>query len=369
MQNEVLPRVAMICNIPSPYREPTHVILQARLGAGYHVFYCAHTESNRQWNIKYGNYDKTFLKKSAIKVKNKAVYVNLDIIKALRNFNPDVVITAGFFPTMLLAFFWCKLHKKKHIVYTDGTLKSEEHLTSIHRSVRKMVYRSTHAFIGVSKKSLDLYKSYKVKAQKLFLSPYCADNAGLGQFRNMEKKYDVIFCGQFIERKMPFFFIEVIKLVNATMPCRVLLVGDGNLKADVMRSLEDNKIDYHYPGFVQAEDLPPLFASARVFAFPTQYDAWGLVANEACALGIPVIACDNAGAANELIVDGHNGYVLPLEEKVWADHIIKLLSDADLYQQLSDNAYESVQPYNYNYAVEGVLKAVSFAVGKQGVKP
>lgn len=361
MQNKVSPKVAMICNIPSPYREQTHVILQSKLGSAYHVFYCAHTESNRLWNIKYGNYDKTFLKKSTFKIRNKAIYVNLDIIKSLRRYNPDVVITAGFFPTMLLAYLWCKFNKKKHIVYTDGTLKSEAHLTFLHRLIRRIVYKGTHAFIGVSKKSLDLYKSYQIKPEKLFLSPYCADNQNLEKFRTTAKKYDVIFCGQLIDRKMPFFFINTIKLVNATRSCKVLLVGDGNLKAEVMRSLEENKIDYHYPGFVQTEDLPPLFASSKVFAFPTKYDAWGLVANEACAFGIPVITCDNAGAANELIINGYNGYVLPLDENIWAEHIIKLISDPLLYEKLSTKAFDSVQPYNYEYAVEGVLNAVEFA--------
>ena len=203
-----LPKVAMISNIPSPYREETHVILNRKFALNYHVYYCAHTESNRMWNIKYGDYHKTFLKRSSLNFKSKSVYFNFDIIKSLNRFNPDVVITAGFFPTMLMAFLWCMIHHKKHIVYTDGTLKSEEHLTFFHRSIRRLVYRFTETFIGVSRKSLELYKSYKVKGEKLFLSPYCADNKYLQQFRETPKKYDVIFCGQLIDRKLPFFFYK-----------------------------------------------------------------------------------------------------------------------------------------------------------------
>lgn len=360
-----LPRVAMISNIPSPYREETHVILNKKLAADYHVFYCAHTESNRLWDIKYGNYSKTFLKKSTFNFKSKSVYFNFDIIRSLNRFDPDVVITAGFFPTMLMAFIWCKLHHKKHIVYTDGTLKSEEHLTFFHKLIRRLVYRFTETFIGVSRKSLELYKSYKVKSKKLFLSPYCADNKYLQQFRETPKKYDVIFCGQLIDRKLPFFFINTIKLVNATMPCKVLLIGAGELKDEVIQAFNENNIDYNYPGFVQSECLPPLFSSAKLFVFPTKYDAWGLVANEACAFGIPVITCENAGAANELIINEYNGYVLPLDEKTWAEHIIKLLSDDVLYNKLSRNAFDSVQKYNYESAVDGILDAVNFTQNKK----
>ena len=355
-----LPKVAMISNIPSPYREETHVLLNKKLGDGYHVFYCAHTEANRLWKVKFGNYNKTFLKKSTFTISNKPVYFNRDILKSLNKFNPDVVITAGFFPTMLLAFLWCKWHRKSHIVYTDGTINSEHHLTVFHKLVRRIVYRFTDAFVGVSEKTMDMYKSYNVKKDALFLSPYCANNELLKTFWGTTKKYDVIFCGQLIERKMPFFFINTIKLVNNTMPCKVLIVGSGELQGAVLESLNQNNIDYSFPGFVQTEEFPEFFASAKICAFPSKYDAWGLVANESCAFGIPVITCKNAGVADELIKDGYNGYVLPLNEKTWADHIIKLLTDNDLYTQLSRNAVESVQKYTYDTAVEGIMNAVNF---------
>ncbi len=359
-----LPKVAMISNIPSPYREETHVLLNKKFNTQYHVFYCAHTEAHRLWNIKYGDYNKTFLKKSTLRIKNKPVYCNFDILKALNNFKPDVVITAGFFPTMLMAFLWCKWHGKSHVVYSDGTLISERHLTFFHKLVRKFVLRFTEAFVGCSNKTLDLYISYKAKKEALFLSPYCANNKLLKTFNETPKKYDVIFCAQLIDRKMPFFFIDTIKLVICSMPCRVLLVGAGELQQAVIQSLNESNIDYSCPGFVQTEEFPEFFASAKICAFPTKYDAWGLVANESCALGIPVITCNNAGVAGELIMDGYNGYVLPLKQNVWAEHIIKLLSDKALYSQLSNNAVESVQKYNYETAVEGMLEAVNFALIK-----
>lgn len=357
-----MPKIAMICNIPAPYREEVHIKLNQKYGNNYQVYYCAEIESNRFWKIKYGNYNKTFLKKSLIG--KSSIYLNIDVIKSLNHFNPDVVLTGGFFPTMLIAFLWCKLHNKKHLVYTDGTLKSEEHLTFLHTLIRKLVYRFTDAYLGVSKKSLALYNSYNVTNEKLFISPYCANNNYCKQFRQTPKQYDLMFCGQFIERKMPFFFINTVKLVKALLPCKVVLVGDGNLKESMVKALKDNNIEYHYPGFIQAEELSSVYASSKVFLFPTKYDAWGLVANEACAVGVPVITCDAAGAANELVLHGYNGYVLPLDEKIWADHIVKLLSDNTLYKTFSDNAFSSVQRYNYDVAASGIVDAVNYSLNK-----
>ena len=36
-------------------------------------------------------------------------------------------------------------------------------------------------------------------------------------------------------------------------------------------------------GFARQEDLPRWYGASRVFLFPTQWDPWGVVANEACA--------------------------------------------------------------------------------------
>lgn len=358
------PKVAMITNIPSPYREKTHVDLNSIFNLNYHVFYCAHLESNRLWKFDYGDYNKTFLKQSNLKYDKKVIYLNLDILKQLNYFSPDVVITAGFFPTAILAFIWCKLKRRKHIAFTDATIQSEENLSFAHKLIRIIVYYFTEAFIGASQKSLALYQNYKVDKSKLFLSPLCINNNIYEEARKIKKKYDLIFSGQFIDRKMPFFFAEVVRLVNEVLPCTVLLIGSGDLKDTLLNTLQNLNIDYTYPGYIQQNELPAKYGASKILIFPTKADPWGVVANEACAAGLPVITCENAGAANELIIHNYNGYVLPLNAKIWSDHIVKLLSDIDLYVKFSYNAIKSVQNYNYEAAVSGIKDAVRYVTVK-----
>ena len=350
----------MITNIPSPYREETHILLYKKLQNNYSVFYCAKDEPNRMWKIGNSDYNKTFLKKSILKFKKGTIYLNTDIINELKKFNPDIIITAGFSPTMLLSFLWAKFRNKKHIAFTDGTIDSEKYLGKMHRWVRKFVFRYTDGFIGASKKSLELYASYNISNEKMFLSPLCINNEEYKVTKGIQKKYDIIYSAQFIDRKMPFFFINVLKLINDSIPLKVILIGSGELKEEMLKRLDELNIDYSYPGYIQQEQLPLIYGSAKILLFPTKFDAWGIIANEACAAGIPVITCENAGAANELIISEYNGYVLPLDEKIWAQHVIKVLSDISVYKKLSDNAVLSVGKYNYENAVAGILSAVEF---------
>ena len=58
-----------------------------------------------------------------------------------------------------------------------------------------------------------------------------------------------------------------------------------------------------FHGFAAQRELPDLYRSAKVFLFPTLADVWGVVANEACAAGLPVIVSPHAGVAGELVRD------------------------------------------------------------------
>jgi glycosyltransferase involved in cell wall biosynthesis len=64
----------------------------------------------------------------------------------------------------------------------------------------------------------------------------------------------------------------------------------------------------YFPGFRQIEELPRFYAAAACFIHPALEEPWGLVLNEAMACGLPILASRNGGAAEELVVDGVNGW-------------------------------------------------------------
>ena len=57
-----------------------------------------------------------------------------------------------------------------------------------------------------------------------------------------------------------------------------------------------------YLGFVEANELPLIYAGARVFVFPSLYEGFGLPVLEAMASGIPVV-CSNASTLPEVAGD------------------------------------------------------------------
>jgi glycosyltransferase involved in cell wall biosynthesis len=355
--------VVYVTNVPAPYREAIHQRVSESLNGNYHVIYCHEREPDRLWEVSLGTYNKSFLKASFVAFRGRFIHANFDVWPALNRLNPSVVITTGFNPTYLLALLWCMINRRKHIVFNDGWLRSEQALTFIHISVRKFVYRRSKAFLGPSRHTMELYRHFGCPEEALFQSHLCANNDLFMRFVQTGKSFDIVFSGQFIERKMPLFFAEVIKRLKAKKPdLRVLLLGDGPLRLELLEALRKTEVDFHFAGYVAQANLPAHYASAKLLLFPTLLDPWGVVANEACAAGVPVITCPNAGVAGDLIVDGYNGYVLDTDAATWCEHAWKLLNDDVLRNTFSRRALQKVQEYNYDAAAKGILEAVQFAL-------
>ncbi len=90
----------------------------------------------------------------------------------------------------------------------------------------------------------------------------------------------------------------------------------------------------HLPGFIPDADLPLLYASAALFAFPSSYEGFGLPPLEAMACGTPVVAAD-ATSLPEVV--GEAGILAaPDDPAAWTEACRRILEDPGLATRLSE---------------------------------
>jgi glycosyltransferase involved in cell wall biosynthesis len=355
----VQPKTVIITSIPSPYRVTVFDELNDHLDNNFIVLYISKTIPTFKWEESPLKHNHHFIYEYDKHELNK----HKGIINKLKKIDPDIIITCGFNKTMLLAMFYAILKNKKLIANTDAWELNEKSYSWLHILIRKIMYRRMNAFIPVSKKGYDNFLRYNIKKEKIFISHYAIDNEYSAKFIENEKKYDIMFSGQFIDRKMPLFFCEIAKKLNALIPnFKVLLLGDGDLKDDVLQTLKTDNVNFHYAGFVQKDELPKYYASAKIFLFPTKLDSWGVVANDACAVGVPILTTENAGVAGDLIINDYNGYILPIDVNIWSEKIKELLEDNIKYQEFSKNTLSQIKKYNSKEAAEGILNATKYVM-------
>lgn len=360
-------RLAYVTNGPAPYRVPMWTQLARERQLELKVFFATEREPDRHWDLGTMDFPHEYLREFCIPWRGRFIHTNPDVWQRLNAFKPDVVLTTGFNPTHLMAFAHARAHGLRHVAMTDGTLQSEARLGTAHRVLRRHVYARTAAFAGPCEGSFDLFRSYGIGDAHLFKSHLVADNEAFVPARSLAKRFDFIVCGRLSAVKNPLFALDVGAAVARRLGRKVSLsfVGSGEMEPEIRRHAESlsDRVDTHFAGFASQADLPQRYGEARVFLFPTLWDPWGVVANEASAAGLPTLVSPHAGSARELIRHGHNGYVLDLELDAWADAASRLLSNDALWQSMSSRATQVVEEYTSVNAAQGIAAAARHAAG------
>lgn len=95
----------------------------------------------------------------------------------------------------------------------------------------------------------------------------------------------------------------------------LLLVGDGPDRTRYEAQVKSMDLrPVRFTGFVQQLELAGMYALADAFVFPTRGDPYGLVVDEAMASGLPIISSTSAGEIASRVVEGENGYLVPLDD-------------------------------------------------------
>jgi glycosyltransferase involved in cell wall biosynthesis len=172
-----------------------------------------------------------------------------------------------------------------------------------------------------------------------------------------------IYVGRLWEGKGVKFLIDAfLDLMRQGFEASLIIIGDGSDEA-ALRAQALDQSNIHFVGFIQPEELPPWYAIADVFVFPTLGDPNGLVVEEAMAAGLPVVSTANAGDIRARVLDGETGFVVrAFDSRALAEKMAILANDEALRVQMSRRSILAAQRFSVkNYAddfnrfIEGVL--------------
>ena len=107
---------------------------------------------------------------------------------------------------------------------------------------------------------------------------------------------------------------------------------------------------------INRESLVTWFQAADVCAVPSYSESFGLVALEAQACGTPVIAA-RVGGLSTTVADGVSGLLVDGHDPTtWAAAINRVLTDQDLYVQLSAGALHHAEKFSWKNTANKLIK-------------
>jgi glycosyltransferase involved in cell wall biosynthesis len=90
------------------------------------------------------------------------------------------------------------------------------------------------------------------------------------------------------------------------------------------------------------EDIISYYKTSDLFILPSYYEGWGRTVVEAMAAKCPVIMT-NVGLANELLISGYNGIVIPVDDKkALIESILSIIETPGLKEKITTNAFLTV---------------------------
>ncbi len=137
----------------------------------------------------------------------------------------------------------------------------------------------------------------------------------------------------------------------------VLVGGSGWRSEAIHEKIRQGEAEgwLRYMAYVSEEVLPHLFANAKLFAFISLYEGFGLPVLEAMASGVPVL-CSNAASLPEVGGDAVL-YVDPVDDSQISEGLMRLLSDELLREMLITKGLERAKRFTWQATVDKTLLA------------
>ncbi len=281
-------------------------------------------------------------------------YLCFDVLQWLKKKYDAVVVCGYSSPTAILAMAWLRLHRIPFYMEVDGGLIRQD--SKLKYFVKKTLVCMANQWLSTGAYTTKYLVHYGAREEKVahypFSSLYERDilDAPVSQREKEElrreleipERHMILSIGQMIHRKG----FDVLLQAAKDLPEDVGIYIVGAEVTDEYGKLcaELGLQNVHFPGFQKKDQLAKFYKAADLFVLPTREDIWGLVINEALAYGLPTITTDRCVAGLELIEDGVNGYVVPVEDaNALAEKIGAVLS-SDL-TEMGKASLEKIRPY------------------------
>ncbi len=345
--------------MPSPYQRQFLGALAADPEFELVVLYYTADATDRDWQPNELAAFERILPGRTLHWLGPSAHWNPTAVRDLEAFAPDLVVVSDYSSmTAQRVMRW--LRPRCPWVFW-GEVPAMSHRGPLGRAVRWGLQRpvaQADAIAAIGSRAVPAYRHLNRHVPVVNIPYHCDTEpfarAALGRQPD-SSRVTVLYSGQMIERKGVDTLLQAFsKIADRRGEARLTLVGAGpelqRYRAGVPRELTER---IAFLGFRQPDDLPDIFAAADLFVLPSRHDGWGVVMNEALAAGLPIVTTQGVAAADDLVREGVNGLVVPVDDAAaLATALDQLISSAELRQRFSRESSAMVGEWTLAKGVE-----------------
>lgn len=352
-------RVSVVTHYASPYQVELFNAIATR-GVDLRVVYLHGSTQNRKWTASALSHETTFLDQDHDSFDEANEFVRGSDVFILNYYAESSArrLLCSRVATGKPWIFWGERPGFRKPCW-PGKVRRRLYLAKLHQS-RTPIW-------GIGKNAVDAYRAEFGDNRNYRNIPYFSDLARFGCAKRKQDKsgFVILFSGSLIHRKgVDLLARAFVRLAPKFPNVRLDVLGEGELLAMMERTVAEVHGQVKFIGFRDWQELPQVYAQADILCVPSRYDGWGLVVPEGLATGLPTIATNAMGAAQEFVKTGYNGWLISAgeEESLFAALIDAVTIPPERLSELSRNATESVKNHSLEHGAERFIQAAKDAI-------
>ena len=293
---------------------------------------------------------------------------NLDLFKLDHNINYEL-IHSHYWLSGQVGLYLSKRWEIPHVTtfHTLALTKLQARIGEIEPEIRgltesKISQDVDAVIVSTSEEKRALERLYNVRPDRIEVVTAGVD---LDKFHPLDKDSArktigisetkiILSVGRIDPLKGVDILIKAISMMDNTADTKVLIVGGEQESGDELNKLINlsNKLGLNdvlrFEGVVNQDMLPIYYNASDIFVMPSYYESFGLVALEAMACGVPVVA-SRVGGPKSLINQGGNGYLIPwVCPEPFSEKLEILLSNEILRKNMANASISTARNLDWN---------------------
>jgi len=212
----------------------------------------------------------------------------------------------------------------------------------------------------------DAIKLFKIDPHKISVTLLAASFSGQNEQYPLPTGLIILFVGTLEPRKNLNLLVGAFNQVKQNVPlAKLVLMGRwGWQSTRLKQTIGDSpyKKDIYVLTDIAPEQKRSIYQQAKVLAFPSLYEGFGLPPLEAMSLGVPVVA-SNIASLPEVVGDA-GILISPTSQEELAQALTNILTDDNLAKELSQKGQIRAKQFSWEKTAQNTLKILE-EVGKQ----
>lgn len=375
--------VVVVDDIPTPYRIALFKAIQSLAPFRFSVVWLAARGREKLWKLDVqGSGLEAYSAKDwqvFIPAADRRITISRNIVRMVKRLRPDVVVTGGYHQTgYWQCLYYAMTRGRPLICWSGATPGNERSDRRVIHALKRFYIRRCAYLIAYGSEAAELFRMRggdPARIHKVFnTTDLRAVRSATAEFSVCDAEragpVRILSVGRLMRDKGIQSLLEPLARLKGEFEFQVRLVGDGPYRDELnslvqAMNLSDRVV---FTGYVQQDQLAQHLAWADVFVFPSTYDVWGIVVNEALAGGLYVMSSVLAGATVDLIDPEISGTPFdPKSPESVYDALRDTLEKIDWIRVTREKRAKWVMQFDALESAKEFVRICELALGNSGV--